>query len=216
MTPSREMMRTKRRCPSTPPMASGICRSPALRRISPGSRTLSRTKASALPRAIWRWPSTARRRNRERAVLQKRFVSYDIAPERILLEGPAPHTEFLKAYDRVDIALDTFPYNGGTTTMEAIWQGVPVLTFYGDRWASRQSCSLLKAAGLDDWCAPDLQTYIDRAVRLACSPATPAELASLRSMMRERLGASDVCDSARLCRALEEIYVAASRNQDPM
>ncbi len=77
------------------------------------------------------------------------------AADRLLLDGPAPHKTFLAAYARVDIALDTFPYNGGTTTMEALWQGVPVLTFNGDRSASRQSRSLLLAAGLEDWCLPD-------------------------------------------------------------
>jgi predicted O-linked N-acetylglucosamine transferase (SPINDLY family) len=140
------------------------------------------------------------------AALLERFGRWQIAPNRILLEGPAPHKEFLAAYDRADIALDTFPYNGGTTTSEALWQGVPVLTFNGDRWASRQGRSLLLAAGLDDWCMPDRDAYIARATWLARSPATPAKLASLRATMRERLGRSPACDSAGLCRALEDIY----------
>lgn len=141
-----------------------------------------------------------------RAALCERFRRWEIAPERILLEGPAPHGEFLAAYARVDIALDTFPYNGGTTTMEALWQGVPVLTFNGDRWASRQSRSLLLAAGLDDWCMPDRDAYIARAVTLALSPTTAARLATLRATMRERLARMPVCDSAGLCHALERIY----------
>jgi protein O-GlcNAc transferase len=61
------------------------------------------------------------------------------------------HFEFLKTYDRIDIALDTIPYSGGTTTMEALWQGVPVLTFPGDRWVSRISSSLFRAARLHEW-----------------------------------------------------------------
>ena len=65
------------------------------------------------------------------------FAKCGIAAERILLEGPSEHYEFLQAYERIDLALDPFPYNGGTTTTEAIWQGVPVITFAGDRWASR-------------------------------------------------------------------------------
>jgi predicted O-linked N-acetylglucosamine transferase (SPINDLY family) len=105
-----------------------------------------------------------------RAALHERFGRWEIPPTRVLLEGPAKHEAFLAAYERVDIALDTFPYNGGTTTMEALWQGVPVLTFNGDRWASRQSRSLLLAAGLDDWVMPDRDAYIARAVTLARSP----------------------------------------------
>jgi predicted O-linked N-acetylglucosamine transferase (SPINDLY family) len=146
-----------------------------------------------------------------RAALHMRFGRWEIAPERVLLEGPAPHEEFLAAYGRVDIALDAFPYNGGTTTMEALWQGVPVLTFHGDRWASRQSCSLLLAAGLDDWCLPDREAYVARAVTLAQSPTTATALASLRATMRERRARTPVCDSAGLCQALERIYHQVSK-----
>ena len=141
-----------------------------------------------------------------RTALQERFRRLKIAPDRVLLDGPDAHETFLAAYGKADIALDTFPYNGGTTTMEALWQGVPVLTFNGDRWASRQSRSLLLAAGLDDWCMPDRDAYIARAVELARSRATGAELATLRATMRDRLTRSPVCDSAGLCRALEDIY----------
>lgn len=106
----------------------------------------------------------------------------------------------------MDIALDTFPYNGAMTTMEALWQGVPVLTFNGDRWASRQSRSLLLAAGLDEWCMPDRDACVQRAIALARSPSTAEKLASLRAAMRQRLAQSPVCDSAGLCRAPERIY----------
>ncbi|MFZ0964453.1 MAG: tetratricopeptide repeat protein [Terriglobia bacterium] len=145
------------------------------------------------------------------AALHERFGRWEIPPTRVLLEGPAPHDEFLAAYGRADISLDTFPYNGGTTTMEALWQGVPVLTFNGDRWASRQSRSLLLAAGLDEWCMPDCDAYVARAVSLARSPDTPARLASLRATLRERLAHMPVCDSAGLCRALERIYRQVSK-----
>src|SRR5581483_12265991 len=98
-------------------------------------------------------------------------------PERVRIEGPSDHHDFLKTYDQIDIALDTFPYNGGTTTTEAIWQGVPVVTFRGDRWAARTSASILRAGGLGKLVAPDPDTYIALAVRLA---AARDELADLR------------------------------------
>lgn len=66
------------------------------------------------------------------------FARFGVPPEQVELDGPAEHFTFLERYDDIDVALDTFPYNGGTTTMEAIWQGVPVLTFTGDRWAADQ------------------------------------------------------------------------------
>ncbi|HXP78093.1 MAG TPA: tetratricopeptide repeat protein [Stellaceae bacterium] len=145
------------------------------------------------------------------AALRERFRRYDIAEDRVLIEGPADHRDFLAAYARVDIALDTFPYNGGTTTSEALWQGVPVLAFNGDRWVSRTSRSLLLAAGLGDWCAPDLAGYIEKAAAFAHATTTPAALAVLRSTMRSRLSVAPVCDSATLCRALEDLYRRATK-----
>jgi predicted O-linked N-acetylglucosamine transferase (SPINDLY family) len=141
-----------------------------------------------------------------RAAVQARFARHGIAAERILMDGPAEHFAFLAAYARVDIALDAFPYSGGTTTMEALWQGVPVLTFNGDRWAARTSRSLLLAAGLDAWCLADRDAFVAQAIALARSPTTPAELAALRASLRDRLARSPACDGAALCRGLESLY----------
>jgi protein O-GlcNAc transferase len=148
-----------------------------------------------------------------RAALHDRFQRHGVLSERVLLEGPEEHYQFLAAYARVDITLDTFPYNGGTTTTESLWAGVPVLTFNGDRWVSRISCSLLLAAGLDIWCMPDLNAYICRAVTLAGSPTVRDELAALRETMRARLLATAACDSAGLSRALEDLYRSEVRRR---
>lgn len=141
-----------------------------------------------------------------RAALLARFARAGVEAARIDLEGRAAHFDFLASYAHVDIALDTFPYNGGTTTTEALWQGVPVLAFDGDRWASRTSKSLLVAAGLGEWCLADEVGYVERAVALAIDAATPAMLGTMRTNMRTRLAASPVCDCARLCGALEDTY----------
>lgn len=142
----------------------------------------------------------------DREAVHARFAKQGIATERVILELPEEHYEFLRAYDRMDIALDTFPYNGGTTTTEALWQGVPVLAVDGDRWVSRTSKSLLLAAGMGDWVMLSVEAYVRRAIELANSGQTPGELKELRAGMRGRLMASKACDAAGLCRELEEHY----------
>lgn len=137
----------------------------------------------------------------------RQFADRGVAAERIVLLPPAEHYEYLSYYDRIDLALDAFPYNGGTTTMEAIWQGVPVLTFDGDRWASRTSQTLLRRTHLADFVAPGPREYIETAVAIARDPQTPSRLATLRSEMRERLLQSLACDTAALAREMERIYV---------
>ncbi|HTP31982.1 MAG TPA: tetratricopeptide repeat protein [Candidatus Acidoferrales bacterium] len=131
------------------------------------------------------------------------FERCDVPPERLRLEGPAEHYQFLETYGAIDIALDTFPYNGGTTTTEAIWQGVPVVTFWGDRWASRTSASILRAAGLGELVGDGLEGYISLATGLANSRE---RLLDLRRGMRSRLGASPVCDTERFARDMERLY----------
>jgi protein O-GlcNAc transferase len=136
----------------------------------------------------------------------ERFAQQGIGRERIHLHGPTDHYQFLQTYDLIDIALDPFPYNGGTTTTEAIWQGVPVLTFRGDRWASRTSASLLHAAGLPQFIAADQEGYIVLATQLANSADTGPVLMSLRRTMRAQLRISPVCDTLAFAREMEYIY----------
>lgn len=137
----------------------------------------------------------------------KQFDSRGIAGERIRFGQPADHVEFLKHYNQIDIALDAFPYNGGTTTTEAIWQGVPVLTTEGDRWASRTSRTLLVNGGLEEFVAKDEADYVELAVRLANDPAISKTLAELRHGMRDKLRQSPVCDSERLARSIESLLL---------
>ncbi len=134
-----------------------------------------------------------------------RFAAHGIEPERVTLLGSADHYDFLQNYDAMDVALDTFPFSGGTTTTEAIWQGVPVITFSGDRWISRTSASLLKNAGLDGFVCKDIRGYVETAVRWG-SGKTAEKLRALRRTMRMRLRASPVTDCARLARCIEDVY----------
>ena len=141
-----------------------------------------------------------------RGELLRRLEGRGVAAARVTLSGAAAHFDFLGGYRAIDIALDTWPTSGTATTAEALWQGVPVLTVAGDRWASRTSASLLQAAGLSEWVAEDRDGFVAQAVALLSDPATAGWLVSLRAGMRQRLLASGACDSAGLCRALEALY----------
>ncbi|MDH3903038.1 MAG: hypothetical protein OES90_07435, partial [Xanthomonadales bacterium] len=139
-----------------------------------------------------------------RRFLEARFRNNGIAGERISLQGPADHYQFLETYNQIDVALDAFPYNGGTTTTEAIWQGVPVVTYRGDRWVSRTSATLLRYAGLETLVAKDQTDYIRLATELA---GDPERLVTMRREMRDKLSGSKVCDTADFARSMEKLYL---------
>ena len=141
-----------------------------------------------------------------REYVTEQFQRRSVARERLTLRGPADHFAFLRHYDDIDLALDSFPYNGGTTTTEAIWQGVPVLTFDGDRWASRTSQSILRHAHLGQFVAKSVQTYVEMAVNWARDTATPGRLKDMRTTMRPNLQSSPVCDADALTREMEAAY----------
>jgi predicted O-linked N-acetylglucosamine transferase (SPINDLY family) len=98
----------------------------------------------------------------------------------------------LSLYNEVDLALDTFPYNGTTTTCEALWMGVPTITFLGDVHASRVSASILNHAGLPEFIAEDKSSYIEKAVAHALAPEV---LTKLRPILREQVKNSQLCDA---------------------
>jgi protein O-GlcNAc transferase len=132
------------------------------------------------------------------------FASQGIAADRLDLVGYLPERGgHLSLYNRIDIALDTFPYNGTTTTCEALWMGVPVVTWRGDRHAGRVGASLLAAVGLDELVAPSLEAYVALARHLA---ADLARLAAVSRSLRGRLKASPLLDARSLARALEAAY----------
>ena len=95
--------------------------------------------------------------------------------------------------------------------MEAVWQGVPVLTFDGDRWASRTSQTLLRRTTLGRFVAGDAQAMVEMAVDLATDASTPRSLARLRQSLRQELSESEACNTARLAVEMERIYDAICR-----
>jgi predicted O-linked N-acetylglucosamine transferase (SPINDLY family) len=136
----------------------------------------------------------------QRASVLQRYARHGIAPERLILEGNSPRAEYLAAYHQVDIALDPFPFPGGTTTVEGLWMGVPALTLKGDRFIGHQGETILHNAGLADWIAQDTDAYVAKAVAFA---GDLAALSSLRANLRGQLLASPVCDAPRFARHFE-------------
>jgi predicted O-linked N-acetylglucosamine transferase (SPINDLY family) len=126
-----------------------------------------------------------------------------VGAKRIDLVVWVPEPDHLPAYGRIDIALDTFPYNGTTTTCEALWMGVPVVTLRGDRHAGRVGASLLTQVGLTDMIAGSVEDYVAIAAGLA---GDPARLSDLRRSLRPRLAASDLCNTGAFARKIEAAY----------
>ncbi|MCF8083039.1 MAG: tetratricopeptide repeat protein [Deltaproteobacteria bacterium] len=134
----------------------------------------------------------------------KTFSRYGISSDRIELVAYVPkRKDHFALYSRVDIGLDPFPYNGTTTTCEALWMGVPVVTLRGDRHVSRVGASILTQAGLKELIASTEAEYVQRAVVLS----TDLErLEQLRSTMRERLKGSVLCDAKRFAASMETAF----------
>jgi len=136
------------------------------------------------------------------------FDAAGVHADRLDLIGRLPLDEYLRQYLEVDIALDPFPMNGGTSTCEALWLGVPVVSRSGGSAASRSGVSLLTNAGLPHLIARSWEGYVDVALGLAAD--LPA-LAQLRATLRERLRASPLLDAAVFTRDLEHLYRGAWR-----
>ena len=138
-----------------------------------------------------------------RASFLERLGKRGVAAQRIELAAYVPEPEHFAAYGRVDIALDPFPYNGTTTTCEALWMGVPVVTLRGDRHAGRVGASLLTQLGLSDLIAGSVEEYVEIAMALA---GDPVRLAERRHSLRPRMAASPLCDASRFARKIEAAY----------
>jgi predicted O-linked N-acetylglucosamine transferase (SPINDLY family) len=135
---------------------------------------------------------------------REHMANYGIAPERIIMP---PHAvdplQHLAQYANIDIALDTYPYHGTTTTCEALWMGVPVITMAGRTHLSRVGVSLLSAVGLDDMVADNAERYVDLAVTLACNSN---RLLHLRENLRHMMATSSLMDTAGITRDVENAY----------
>jgi predicted O-linked N-acetylglucosamine transferase (SPINDLY family) len=135
-----------------------------------------------------------------RDAVWNRFGVQGIDSDRLILRPPAPRGQYLATFNEVDIALDTYPYPGITTTVESLWMGVPVVTLAGESFKSRQGLGLLTNAGLPECVAATDEQFVEIAQRLA---ADSSRLADIRQSLRSALQASPVFDASRFSRDFE-------------
>jgi protein O-GlcNAc transferase len=133
--------------------------------------------------------------------LRGMFARGGVPRDRVELIGLSDQAKIVLAYGDVDLALDPFPYSAGVTTLEAMWMGVPTVTCVGDTFAGRHSAAHLTAAGLREFCLPDVDGYVAAAVSWS---RRREELAELRGGLRERVQASPLCDAPRFAQNLSD------------
>ena len=131
------------------------------------------------------------------------FAEHGVQNAQLKFAGRSPRQEYLAAYHEVDIGLDPFPYNGGTTTVEALWMGVPVVTLRGDRFVGRMGESIMMNLGLEECVADNEESYIAKAIALT---SDLPRLSSLRGDLRNQLLNSPLCDGPGFTRDLEAAY----------
>lgn len=137
-----------------------------------------------------------------------RFAAQGIERNRIHFAGMQPFADYLATYQQIDIALDTFPYAGGTTSCDALWMGVPIITLRGQTAVGRGGVSILSNLGLAELIAENQEQYIT----LACDLASDLpRLRALRASLRQRMDASPLLDAPAFARDMETLFLEALR-----
>ncbi|UCE47284.1 MAG: hypothetical protein JSW47_16975, partial [Phycisphaerales bacterium] len=131
------------------------------------------------------------------------FEKLGIPAERIEIRGQRPSTEYFQLFNQIDIALDTYPYNGCMTTLEGLWMGVPVISMVGENNVSRWGLSMLTRIGHESLVASTHQEYVDKASTLAQDLEA---LVEMRYSMRERMTASTLCNVKAFAESVEAAY----------
>jgi predicted O-linked N-acetylglucosamine transferase (SPINDLY family) len=131
------------------------------------------------------------------------LAAHGVAESRLLVEGFTTREELLAAYNRVDIGLDPFPYNGCTTTIEALWMGVPVVALRGRRSVARASEAILTVVGRPDLVAPDADAYVSIVKSLA---ADRKALDEMHGTLRAMTESSPICDCRQFARDTVQLY----------
>lgn len=153
--------------------------------------------AERTSQASWRIRCGLNHSEEERELLKQRLLKAGMPAERFQIGPSLPRRQYLASYAEIDVALDTFPYPGGTTSAEALWMGVPTLTLSSPGMLGRQGEQIMAAAGLSaEWVCFDEESYIERAVALADSSGWP-KLAELRRGLRKQVASNALFDNVR-------------------
>jgi len=175
-----------------------------LPKISPSTIKLWSKVLNVLPNSRLVLKALAFVDENTRELFWHRFGQQGIEQSRIdLLPPTQPLSTFLGEYRLMDIALDSTPYNGGTTTCDALWMGVPVLTLSGEHFCSRMSNSILHAANMPEWISYNEEEYIQKAIGFA---SKPQYLQTLRAEQRQKVRNSPLCQTQQFTQQLEKIY----------
>jgi protein O-GlcNAc transferase len=140
---------------------------------------------------------------RAREEVNRRFDALGIDPSRLTYVGYQSYDAYMRTYQRIDIALDTFPYNGHTTSLDSFWMGVPVVTCIGAGPASRAGYSLCMNLGLSELVAGSDEAFVETAVALAHDRD---RLRALRAGLRQRMEQSPLMEGAAFARGMEAAY----------
>lgn len=139
-----------------------------------------------------------------------RLLALGVAESRLEMRGPIGLFEMMQEYADVDIALDPLPYNGGTTTLQALWMGTPVITLKGENFVGRMGASFLNALGHPEWVAESEQAYIDAVVKLARQPDL---LNQLHQDLRQQVQHSCVGDIVRYTHEFEQLLLRLAQTK---
>jgi len=143
-------------------------------------------------------------------LLREKFGGHGIAPQRLdILGKDVSQLDHMNRYNQIDIGLDPFPYNGTTTTCDALWMGVPVVVLAGNTHVSRVGVSQMQNLGLPQLIARDANDYVQIAITLA---GDLEKLAALRGGLRARMSESPLTNVARFTRNVEAAYEVMWRN----
>ena len=178
-----------------------------LKKLTPATFALWAGVLHALPQAMLLLKTRDLDDPRNRQRILHSFAAHGIAPGRIELQGTRATrswSDHMACYDRLDIALDPVDtHSGATTTCDALWMGVPVITRLGQRLGSRMTATMLGALGCPEWIAQSDQEYIDKVVALA---RDPARRGAPRQQLRDQMAHSPLCDAHALATCLEDAY----------